>query len=281
MLKRLRNYNNNHFLHLKLYYLVEFNDLSHSSSIAILAASMLANPDIVSLGHVRRLAMSWFMDKFKQEIDLAKFHENFVKLGSVRIRPVGSTGPGFEWTMSDAAFYNQVTIGYRDQYSGKSIKIFPNGSIQVAGCSSMFDCRRILKQLSFIMKIVLDLDVQTDEPAIWMINTNFSLNSSVNLHKVIEKLRRAGVLMAEERQESAAPGPLDGKVFVVTGTLPNLSRDRATEIVREAGGKVTGSVSAKTDYVVAGAEAGSKLEKAESLGVPVLDEAGLLALLPK
>lgn len=127
--------------------------------------------------------------KFKQEIDLAKFHENFVKLGSVRIRPVGSSGPGFEWTMSDAAFYNQITIGYRDQYSGKSIKIFPNGSIQVAGCSSMFDCRRILKQLSFIMKIVLDLDVQTDEPSIWMINTNFSLNSSVNLHKVIEKLR--------------------------------------------------------------------------------------------
>lgn len=129
--------------------------------------------------------------KFQKEIDLAKFHANFKKLGEVRIRPKGSSAPGFVWTLSDAAFYNQVTIGYRDQYSGKSIKIFPNGSIQVAGCSSLFDCRRILKQLSFILKMVLGLeeDLQTTEPEIWMINTNFSLNASVNLLKVIDKLR--------------------------------------------------------------------------------------------
>ena len=129
--------------------------------------------------------------KFQQEIDLPKFHENFSKLGSVCVRPVGSTGPGFEWKLSDAAFYNQVTIGYRDQYSGKSIKIFPNGSIQVAGCSSLFDCKRVLNQLAFILKTVLGLEQApgTTEPTIWMINTNFSLNTSVNLHKVIDKLR--------------------------------------------------------------------------------------------
>ena len=71
---------------------------------------------------------------------------------------------------------------------------------------------------------------------------------------------------------------LAGKVFVVTGTLPTLSRDRATEIVREAGGKVTGSVSAKTDYLVAGESPGSKLDKAKKLGVAVIDEAELLRL---
>ena len=74
-------------------------------------------------------------------------------------------------------------------------------------------------------------------------------------------------------------GPLAGKTFVITGTLPNLSRDDATERIEDAGGKVTGSVSKKTSYVVAGASPGSKLAKAEKLGVPVIDEAGLLGLL--
>jgi DNA ligase (NAD+) len=74
-------------------------------------------------------------------------------------------------------------------------------------------------------------------------------------------------------------GALSGKKVVLTGTLPSLSRDEATALVEAAGGKVAGSVSKKTDYVVAGSDAGSKLEKAQQLGVTILDEDGLRRLL--
>jgi TATA-box binding protein (TBP) (component of TFIID and TFIIIB) len=94
--------------------------------------------------------------------------------------------------MKDTAFYNQVTIGYEDAYSRKSIKIFGNGSIQVAGCSDLFDCRRILKQLSFILASVLELEAPPPvaDADVKMINTNFSVNSSVNLNKIITKFAK-------------------------------------------------------------------------------------------
>jgi DNA ligase (NAD+) len=98
--------------------------------------------------------------------------------------------------------------------------------------------------------------------------------------EVVEQLRAAGVHWPEgEGSASDGPRPLLGKTLVLTGTLPTLSRDEAKAMIEAAGGKVAGSVSKKTHYVVAGAEAGSKLAKAEELGVPVLDEAGLRALL--
>ncbi|MFZ1605682.1 MAG: BRCT domain-containing protein, partial [Rhodoferax sp.] len=76
-----------------------------------------------------------------------------------------------------------------------------------------------------------------------------------------------------------APKPLAGKTFVLTGTFPTLSRDQAKDLLEAAGAKVAGSVSKKTDYVVAGTDAGSKLDKAQSLGLAILDEAGMLVLL--
>jgi len=97
--------------------------------------------------------------------------------------------------------------------------------------------------------------------------------------EVVEQLRAAGVQWTEGEPEAAGPRLLAGKTLVLTGTLPTLSRDAAKELIEAAGGKVSGSVSKKTDYVVAGTEAGSKLDKARELGVNVLDEAGLLALL--
>jgi DNA ligase (NAD+) len=95
--------------------------------------------------------------------------------------------------------------------------------------------------------------------------------------ELVERLRP--FVKLEEEGAPPGEGPLNGKTLVLTGTLPDLTREQATERILAAGGRVTSSVSKKTDYVVAGEAAGSKLEKAERLGVPVLDEAGLLALL--
>ena len=96
---------------------------------------------------------------------------------------------------------------------------------------------------------------------------------------LVRRLREHGLTMEEEGEAPTADGPLVGKTVVLTGTLPELSRERATELIDQAGGKVTGSVSKKTDYVVAGTDPGSKLAKAEELGTAVLDEDGLRALL--
>ena len=97
--------------------------------------------------------------------------------------------------------------------------------------------------------------------------------------EVVEQLRACGMTWDEGERTAQAPKPLAGKTVVLTGTLPILTRDQAKDRLEAAGAKVAGSVSRKTHYVVAGADAGSKLDKAREFGVKVLDEAGLLALL--
>ncbi len=97
--------------------------------------------------------------------------------------------------------------------------------------------------------------------------------------EVVEQLRACGVHWPEGEPAPQALLPLAGKTVVLTGTLPTLSRDEAKELLESAGAKVAGSVSKKTHYLIAGAEAGSKLDKARELGVPVLDEQGLRSLL--
>ena len=97
--------------------------------------------------------------------------------------------------------------------------------------------------------------------------------------ELVERFREYGLKMEEEGPAAPVDGPLVGKTLVLTGTLPNLTREDATERVEAAGGKVTGSVSKKTDYVVAGEDPGSKMTKAQELGTEILDEDGLLALL--
>ena len=95
--------------------------------------------------------------------------------------------------------------------------------------------------------------------------------------ELVERLREAGLTFIAEKRVTTST--LEGLTFVLTGTLPTMTREAAKELIERAGGKVSGSVSKKTSYVVAGEEAGSKLEKAQQLGVAVLDEAGLVEML--
>jgi DNA ligase (NAD+) len=115
---------------------------------------------------------------------------------------------------------------------------------------------------------------------------------------LIARLAVAGVRMAHERAFAAlsrdapsaaapgpvsppAPGPLEGQLFVITGTLTSMSRDQATQAIEALGGRVSSSVSRQTTYLIVGADAGSKLEKARALGVPTLDESGFRQLIMK
>jgi DNA ligase (NAD+) len=103
---------------------------------------------------------------------------------------------------------------------------------------------------------------------------------TVDWHReIVEKWRAAGVVMEAETAADTGPKPLDGLTVVVTGTLADYTRDDATEALAAQGAKVTGSVSKKTDFVVVGENPGSKFDKAQSLGVPILDDAGLAILL--
>ena len=117
-----------------------------------------------------------------QVIDIANLRDRFVKAESVTLKMEGSDGAGFTWRLKSTSFHNQVTLVYIDEYSTKSIKVFPNGSIQVAGCSDPMDCYRVIKQL----QCLLDTDVALETYRIVMINTNFSLNYNVNLMMVAE-----------------------------------------------------------------------------------------------
>ncbi|HMC28640.1 MAG TPA: BRCT domain-containing protein, partial [Verrucomicrobiae bacterium] len=98
--------------------------------------------------------------------------------------------------------------------------------------------------------------------------------------KLVERLRDAGLNFCTELREAAPSpaAPFAGKTFVLTGTLPTLKREEAAAKIEVLGGKVSSSISKKTDYLLAGEDAGSKLDKAKSLGVPILDEPAFLKM---
>ena len=128
------------------------------------------------------------VSKFLEAVDIKKIKERMTALKSVRLRMVGTKSEGFEWKLRETKFYNQITLGYVDANSTKSVKVFPNGSVQVAGCSDLFDCNRIIKQLTHLVKILTmsTKDIPVDSFKVVMINTNFSLNYNINLFNLAD-----------------------------------------------------------------------------------------------
>jgi TATA-box binding protein (TBP) (component of TFIID and TFIIIB) len=147
--------------------------------------------------------------KAQFEIDIPKIREAFADGKSCKMG-------NFVWSIRNAAFYNQVTLGYRDANTNKSVKLFPNGSIHVAGCSDLFDCERVVTQLSLIMRefMAATEDIPLASISVKMINTNFSLNAGVNLNNIIAHLSKDPafkVTFTPERYSAVkikfAPGP--------------------------------------------------------------------------
>lgn len=117
-------------------------------------------------------------------IDIPFIRKAFQEIGEVHIKTKDSKGEGYRWTLKDTTFYNQVTLNYTDQYSTKSIKLFPNGAIQVAGCTDLLDCNRVIKQLVKLLQVFINKSLNARGFQVVMINSNFSLNYKLNLHEV-------------------------------------------------------------------------------------------------
>lgn len=151
--------------------------------------------------------------------------------------------------------------------------------IRNVGESTAKDLARHFGSLQAIETADLEALQQVPDVGPIVAESIFEFFSEAHNREVIADLVQSGLKWEEGAGNIRSSGALTGKTFVLTGTLPNLSREAAKELIEIAGGKVSGSVSKKTDYVVAGAEAGSKLDKAQELGITLLDETGLLALL--
>ena len=194
-----------------------------------------------------RITTVTMIAKFERDIDLASFRENFKPL---RIRTKGSSFGGFEWNLKKTTFYNQVTIFTRDQYSNKSIKLFPNGSVQVAGCSDLLDCQRITREVNFIVSQVLPTEVPNrllpETISVKMINTNFSLNSSVNLTKVIYAFSQAKIPSSDPEDK---PG-----TFLVTFDPDRYSAVKVKFCPALGMKRVTASIFSTGKIIVTGAQ---------------------------
>lgn len=151
--------------------------------------------------------------------------------------------------------------------------------IRHVGEATAKDLARHFGKLDAIMDASVDQLLQVPDVGPVVAQSIRTFFDQPHNREVVEQLRACGVHWEEGEPSPAAQLPLAGKTFVLTGTLPSLSREEAKALLEAAGAKVAGSVSKKTDYVVAGAEAGSKLDKAQALGVAILDEADLRILL--
>jgi len=153
--------------------------------------------------------------------------------------------------------------------------------IRNVGEATAKDLAKHFGQLARLQEASLDALLEVNDVGPVVAEAILQFFAESHNQEVLASMQALGVTWPEHDGQAPSAGPLREKTLVLTGTLPSLSRDQAQAMIEQAGGKVSGSVSKKTHFVVAGADAGSKLEKAQALGITVLDEAGLLALLQR
>ena len=212
-----------------------------------------------------------------------KLVEQLVDAGVIRALPdlykLGVTALAALDRMADRSAANLVAALERSRHTTLARFLYALGIRQV-GETTAKDLARHFGKLDALMDASVEQLLEVPDVGPIVASSIRTFFEQPHNREVVEQLRAAGVAWDEtDGVHAAAPKPLAGKTFVLTGTLPTLSRDAAREKLEAAGAKVAGSVSKKTHYVVAGAEAGSKLAKAEALGVAILDEAGLRQLI--
>jgi DNA ligase (NAD+) len=180
--------------------------------------------------------------------------------------------------MADKSAQNIVEALEKSKHTTLARFLFGLG-IRHVGEATAKELARHFGQLDNIMDAPEDQLLQVNDVGPTVAQSIRTFFDQAHNREVVEQLRACGVTWPEGPPAPVTAQPLSGKTFVITGTLPTLSRDEAKDLIEAAGGKVAGSVSKKTSFVVAGAEAGSKLDKAQELGVPVLDEAALQEML--
>ena len=235
-------------------------------------------------GAQRKQAILHFAQRRAVEIEGLgdKLVEQLVDAGLVKTLPdlyrLGLTAFATLDRMADKSAQNIVAALEKSKYTTLPRFLFGLG-IRHVGEATAKELARHFGQLNRIMDASVEQLLEVDDVGPVVAQSIHTFFGQPHNREVVEQLRACGLTWQEGEPAERAPQPLAGKTFVLTGTFPTLSRDQARDLLEAAGAKVAGSVSKKTDYVVAGAEAGSKLEKAQALGVAVLDEAGMLDLL--
>ena len=128
-------------------------------------------------------------------LDLDRIRRVFKHMRYIPIQRDGSAAC-FKWRLFYSSFYNQVTIGYIDSLSTKKVKVFPNGSMQIAGCRDLDDCKRFINQLRIIIELIYNVDVPYSSFRNVMINSNFSLNHMINQMNVIDAFRTRNFIVS-------------------------------------------------------------------------------------
>lgn len=182
--------------------------------------------------------------------------------------------------MAEKSAQNLVDALHQSRQTTLARFLFALG-IRNVGETTAKDLARHFGRLDAVMSASVDHLLQVPDIGPVVAASIHTFFAQPHNRDVVAGLRAVGLSWPEGEPAAQAVLPLAGKTVVITGTLPTLSRDQVKEVLEAAGAKVAGSVSKKTSYLIAGAEAGSKLAKAQELGVPVLDEAGLHALLAR